>query len=252
MLDSTLKAYATRQLGAALIAVFVAGWVMVLTGTSDARAPASLIVDQSDGLNGKPLAGPATVSDGDTLTIGGVRVRLEGIDAPEAGQLCRTRTGHSWPCGNQATAVLSRLVQGRVVECVPKGADKYGRMLGLCTAGGVELNAEMVRRGLAWAFVRYSRTYVQIEAEARARRLGIWQGEAMPAWEHRAGRWRAAEQGAPAGCAIKGNVTAQGRIYHMPWSPWYEKVRMDLDRGKRWFCSEAEALAAGWRPAESR
>ena len=44
-------------------------------------------------------------------------------------------------------------------------------------------------------------------------------------------------------------MTAHGRIYHMPWSPWYGKIRIDEAKGKRWFCTEAEALAAGWRPA---
>ena len=46
---------------------------------------------------------------------------------------------------------------------------------------------------------------------------------------------------------IKGNVTANGRIYHLPWSPWYNRIRMDGTKGKRWFCSEKEAIAAGWR-----
>ena len=44
-------------------------------------------------------------------------------------------------------------------------------------------------------------------------------------------------------------ITKNGRIYHMPWSPWYGRVKIDTARGERWFCSEAEALAAGWRPA---
>ena len=127
--------------------------------------------------------------------------------------------------------------------------DKYGRTLATCHVGPLDINAEMVRRGLAWAFVKYSQTYVAIEAEARAKRVGIFQTETMTAWDYRAGSWRVAEQKAPAGCAIKGNVTANGRIYHMPWSPWYDKIRMDLDKGKRWFCSEEEAIAAGWRPA---
>ena len=47
---------------------------------------------------------------------------------------------------------------------------------------------------------------------------------------------------------IKGNITDNGRIYHMPWSPWYGKVRIDPARGERWFCNENEAMAAGWRP----
>ena len=110
----------------------------------------------------------------------------------------------------------------------------------------------MVRLGLAWAYVKYSTLYVADEATARAAKLGIWQGEAMPAWEFRAQSWTASAEQAPTGCPIKGNVTASGRIYHMPWSPWYNKVRIDGHPGKRWFCTEAEALTAGWRPAFTR
>jgi hypothetical protein len=43
-------------------------------------------------------------------------------------------------------------------------------------------------------------------------------------------------------------VTANGKIYHMPWSPWYAQIKIDPAKGRRWFCTEAEATAAGWRP----
>jgi hypothetical protein len=125
-------------------------------------------------------------------------------------------------------------------------------MLGLCSLGAIDLNAEMVRRGLAWAFVKYSRTYVDAEAEARTLRLGIWDGEATPAWIYRARAWEQADDAAPGGCAIKGNISRAGHVYHLPWSPWYGKVKVDPQRGERWFCSEAEAQAAGWRPAYMR
>jgi hypothetical protein len=106
----------------------------------------------------------------------------------------------------------------------------------------------MVRQGLAWAFVKYSALYVAEEAAARQAKAGIWQGHATPAWEYRHREWMVAETAAPKGCAIKGNVSGKGRIFHMPWSPWYERVTVDEGRGERWFCSEGEALAAGWRP----
>jgi hypothetical protein len=106
----------------------------------------------------------------------------------------------------------------------------------------------MVREGYAWDFVKYSTSYVQGEAEARALHIGIGQGKAEPAWEFREHRWAGAEVYALKGCAIKGNVTAHGRTYHMPVEPWYGKIRIDEAKGKRCFCSEAEALAAGWRP----
>ncbi|HWK39842.1 MAG TPA: thermonuclease family protein [Hyphomicrobium sp.] len=194
------------------------------------------------------LVGVAHVIDGDTLEIAGERVRLEGIDAPEIAQTCGRNPSGTWKCGAAAADRLAELVRGHTVTCENRGYDKYGRVLGICFVDGHDMNAEMVREGLAWAFVRYSQTYVREEAQARAARVGIWQGEAAPAWEYREHRWVSAEDGAPSGCAIKGNITAHGRIYYMPWSPWYGNVKIEPEKGERWFCSEGQAIAAGWRP----
>jgi endonuclease YncB( thermonuclease family) len=210
------------------------------------------------------IVGPARVVDGDTLEVAGVRVRLEGIDAPESDQTCGrapaaaaqpVATGAAkpatWACGTAATEAMARMVRGQTVTCRPHGHDVYRRTLATCYAGGRNVNAALVRAGLAWAYIRYSREYVGEESAARADHIGIWQGEAMPAWEWRHREWTAAEAGAPNGCAIKGNVSRNGRIYHMPWSPWYGKIVMDESKGARWFCSEAEAQAAGWRAAHA-
>jgi hypothetical protein len=86
----------------------------------------------------------------------------------------------------------------------------------------------MVRTGFAWAFVKYSTVYVQEEGQAQARGIGIWQGDAQPAWEYRAARWEVAEQEAPDGCPIKGNISKNGRIYHPPWSPWYSRTKIPV------------------------
>jgi hypothetical protein len=48
---------------------------------------------------------------------------------------------------------------------------------------------------------------------------------------------------------IKGNISASGRIYHMPGDDSYAKTGINLAKGERWFCTEAEAQAAGWRRA---
>ena len=212
---------------------------------------------QSRAVKGQQVQGVLRVVDGDTIVLGATRIRLEGIDAPETTQDCNKPDGRAWKCGDEATRQLVKLIAGRPVVCDDLGLEKYGRTLGRCFAGGTNLNAEMVRAGYAWAFVRYSNAYINQEAEAKAARAGVWQGEAIPAWDFRARSWAVAETNAPSGCTIKGNVTNSGRIYHMPWSPWYEKVRMEDEsssniKGKRWFCSEAEALAAGWRPALTR
>ncbi|HUS96924.1 MAG TPA: thermonuclease family protein, partial [Hyphomicrobiaceae bacterium] len=136
--------------------------------------------------------------------------------------------------------------------CIGHGRDSYGRLLGVCAAGGVELNRAMVRQGLAWAFIKYSSSYVAEERAAKSDRLGVWQSDCKPAWEYREARWSTGASAAPRGCAIKGNITNRGRhVYHMPWSPWYTRTKIELSKGERWFCSEAEAIRAGWEPSRS-
>ena len=193
----------------------------------------------------------ARVLDGDTIEISGQRIRLEGIDAPEGSQTCARAGGGTWRCGQEASNALQKLIGRQSVRCEGRGSDSYGRVLGICFVGATDINAEMVRRGFAWAFVKYSRTYVTEEPDARTRGAGIWQAPTMTAWEYRAGRWAVADRAVPGDCPIKGNITSSGRIYHMPWSPWYERVRVDTAKGERWFCTEREALAAGWRPVRA-
>lgn len=198
---------------------------------------------------GEVLVGTARIIDGDTLDIDGQRVRLHGIDAPESGQTCPGRR-EDWRCGEAATRELRRLAEG-VLTCEGHERDQYGRLIGTCISAGRNINAEMVRSGYAWAFIKYSPDFAGHQREAQAAGAGIWAagnpGDAP--WDYRQNRWARATEAAPAGCAIKGNVSSGGRIYHVPWSPWYDKVSISPDRGERWFCDEAEAEAAGWRPA---
>ena len=122
-------------------------------------------------------------------------------------------------------------------------------MLGVCSVSGLELNSEMVKRGQAWAFVKYSHSYVDQERAARDARVGIWKRNCQPAWVHREARWQHGAEIAPEGCAIKGNISRSGRrYYHMPWSPWYERTKIESRKGERWFCNGREAMQAGWEP----
>ena len=182
------------------------------------------------------------IVDGDTFDLDGVRIRIDGIDAPEFGQRCG-----AWSCGKAALEQLSALVGDGGLICDSHGEDGYGRTIATCYVGSTDIGAEMVRTGYAWAFVKYSDKYMAQEAQARSDHLGIWQYNSVPAWEYRAAKWTAAEQVAPQGCPIKGNISESGKIYHAPWSPWYEKTRVDEAKGERWFCGEANAVASGWR-----
>lgn len=117
-------------------------------------------------------AGQAAAIDGDSLRLDGVEIRLAGIDAPEFDQPCR-REGRSWPCGRAAKAQLAKeLAQGPAL-CVSSAKDRYGRVLAKCSVNGVEINAAMVRNGMAIAYGGYERE----EAEARDAKRGVWSSE---------------------------------------------------------------------------
>ena len=122
------------------------------------------------------ITGRAKVVDGDSLEIGADRVRLFGIDAPEGRQDCR-RNGQPWRCGEDAAAKLRSLVQGATLRCMPRDTDEYGRSDSVCKNGSTDINAEMVRSGLALAYRRYSNDYVDEENEARNAKRGLWAGE---------------------------------------------------------------------------
>lgn len=114
------------------------------------------------------------VADGDTLTLRvdreEVRVRLAGIDAPEHGQ----------PFGQAARKSLAALVAGRTVGVRELGHDSYGRVLGNVYVGGVDVNAEQVRRGYAWVLRRFANDekLLALEADAKAARRGLWRDRA--------------------------------------------------------------------------
>lgn len=187
------------------------------------------------------------VVDGDTLSINGVHYRLHGIDAPEAGQRCIDKSRGTWRCGDEATRHLEELIGRAVPVCDNRGIDDYDRIIAVCMVGGRDLNKTMVLDGYAWAFRRYSEDYAGDEDLASRRGLEIWQAPTQTAWDYRAAKWEVAAQEAPEGCPIKGNISSSGRIYHAPWSPWYAKTKVSVEKGERWFCSEREALDAGWR-----
>ncbi len=118
------------------------------------------------------IRGMAEVVDGDTLRIGGTRIRLLGIDAPERDQPCTRADGTVWDCGVAARDFAVSLVGRSVVVCTSTGRDRYGRSLAKCDVGGTDLAAGIVAAG--WAVAELP--YAPVEAQARAARFGIWSG----------------------------------------------------------------------------
>jgi endonuclease YncB( thermonuclease family) len=224
------------------------------------------------------------VIDGDSLQVqlssGPMEVRLHAVDTPEynqpGGREAARALGQRLPRG---TAVFIEPVEqdryARMVAVVYLGDENVNLWL---VAQG---HAWVYRQYTS------ERDYCVLEDEARTARRGLWSRPApdwVAPWDwrrrQRDGSFnppaRAAETlatclqalrraprpaGAPAsvphstpapvqgaGCRIKGNIGSSGnRIYHVPGSSSYNATRIDTAKGERWFCSEAEARAAGWR-----
>lgn len=136
---------------------------------------------QSD-LEGRVVA----IADGDTFTLlkeGNmqVKIRLHGIDAPEKAQ----------DFGKRAKQELSGLIFGKHVRVVDMGRDRYGRTIGMVFVDELNINEEMLKRGMAWHYLKYDKAerWDELERAARAARVGLWsQPGAMAPWEWRSMR----------------------------------------------------------------
>ena len=196
----------------------------------------------------REVSGAARIIDGDTIAIGQQVVRLLSIDAPENGQNCKDANGRGYNCGAASENYMKSLVKGDVT-CRGQSMDDYKRLLAHCQLGEIDINREMVRSGHAVVFRRFSDEYDTEELEAKAAGRGMWSGQFIMPWDFRAQRWAGAGDDAPdPECPIKGNVNRDDvRIYHTPWSRSYKRTKINTAKGERWFCTETEALAAGWR-----
>jgi endonuclease YncB( thermonuclease family) len=164
----------------------------------------TLVLFLSFGAEANEVTGKVVgVHDGDSLTllISGnreLKVRLEGIDAPELKQAF----------GNASKKSLSDLIFGRSVVVAVTGVDRYKRTLGHVVVGDVWVNLAQVEKGLAWHYKKYSSDLRLSEAELRARsgRLGLWREDSpIPPWEWRSAKKREA---APEGAAMRGGQAA--------------------------------------------
>ena len=211
-----------------------------------AAAPVRAVVssESSGGINGR-----GTAISGHLLRVGSDVVRLAGIEAPEATQPCFKADGRKWSCSASATSALSRLVRGKRISCDVSGTDDAGRKLATCRGGDTDIAAELVRGGHVFAESGFFASYTSDEDAARSAKAGIWQSENVRPAEWRKRSWEDAKRVAPDGCPIKGYVRAASRFYAMPWSHDYDARSVRSFKGERWFCSEDEARAAGFKLA---
>lgn len=133
------------------------------------------------------LSGQASIIDGDTLEIHGMRIRLWGIDAPESSQLCRNDESLQYRCGAKAANELDAFIARRPVDCSPVSLDQYGRTVAVCSIDGVDLAEWLVRNGLAFDWPTYSKgKYDKAQRDAEHAGRGIWAGSYVEPWLFRA------------------------------------------------------------------
>ncbi|MDD5299551.1 MAG: thermonuclease family protein [Gallionella sp.] len=122
------------------------------------------------------------VLDGDTVMVqrksGLVKIRLAEIDAPEKAQTFGETSKHS----------LSDMVLGKQVKVSSQTVDKYGRMVAHLGLNGLDVNAEQIRRGMAWEYSHFhgNKELVSLQEEAKQVPRGLWAlSDPMPPWEWR-------------------------------------------------------------------
>jgi endonuclease YncB( thermonuclease family) len=215
------------------------------------------------------IAGVPQIVDGDTIYVAARKIRLSGVDAPETDQVCLDAAAQPSSCGIQAKDALTEHFGGRQLTCTLSGTDLYGRNLGDCFLGSESMSRWLVRNGWALAFRKYSTAFVTDEDYARERKAGLWGGAFIAPWDWRHRNRHTIVLGAvavprdaqrkllaPANvseppdprCVIKANMKRSGEcIYHVPGGRFYDRLRMDRTSSRRWFCTPAEAEAAGCR-----
>jgi micrococcal nuclease len=198
------------------------------------------------------------VIDGDTIEIeGGERVRYIGIDTPET-----VDPRKPVQCfGVEASNKNKELVEGKTVRLEKDitDRDKYNRLLRYVYVGDTFINLELVKQGFAYSYsyppdIKYQEQFVKSQQEAREAKRGLWNAcpndSRVGAFSTTSNQTVSPSQIPNGSCLIKGNISASGeKIYHLPECGSYSKTQINVSRGEKWFCTEAEAQSAGWRKA---
>jgi len=215
-----------------------------------------------------------TVVDGDTFQAGDTVIQLSGIDAPELGQVC-DNSGALWPCGMTAAYELRKLMvyEKREILCYPRGTSQ-GAVVASCTFGDNDVAQNMLLNGNAVALPDAPQPYANAQHTAESASLGLWRGAFVMPADWRTGmrlkdepvfeQSHAMRDGSPwkwagsppmpernplhSACLFKGIVSAGGnRLYLSPLDKGFAERAIDTAKGERFFCSDEDARAAGWR-----
>lgn len=177
----------------------------------------------------------AQVKDGDTFeTTDRSIVRFDTLNAPEL-----TDCG-----GREAKAELEKLILGKKINMYVVARDRFGRQVASVFIGKDWIDKKLIETG----WVAYSSSTLDhkhilknIDLENKKNKKGIY-GELCTQYENKK----------QPKCVIKGNIIEEwlfqgDKAYHFPGCIQYKTTRIELWRGEQWFCTEKEALAAGYK-----
>ncbi len=216
------------------------------------------------------------------------KVRFIGIDTPEVSDYGGTAECYGAEASSYLKSALNGKTVEVRTDSKTNDRDKYGRLLRYVYLDGRDMGLEMISKGYAEEYtydVAYDNQsqYRQAQSSAKSSRNGMWGAcSSQPTAQQQAPvKQETKSTSAPAtqnnnsssstnspsvssstkssghvygengDCNIKGNINKKEKIYHMPGSQSYKVTKIDESKGERWFCSEAEAQAAGWRPRKN-
>jgi len=204
------------------------------------------------------------VVDGDTLDVrinGTVeRLRLIGINTPETVDPRKPVECFGIEASNKAKTVLAGKKVSLEADSSQDERDKYGRLLRyVFLEDGTNFNLMMVRDGFAYEYTyetpyKYQKEFKSAQKDAQTQKLGLWgnlcnSGSSITQPPVSVAPVVPTNTGSTE-CTIKGNINSKGeKIFHVIGCGSYNQTKIDESQGERWFCSEEEALSAGWRKA---
>ncbi len=210
------------------------------------------------------------VVDGDTIDVnidGQIsRIRLIGINTPEVVDPRQPVQCFGKEASDKAKGSLTNQNVRLEADSSQDDKDKYGRLLRyVWREDGLFYNLEMIKLGYAFEYTyflpyKYQAEFKNAQNYASSNKLGLWadntcNGRLIPAaneGESRVLGTNLQTATSSNSCLIKGNINAKGeKIYHLPDCPYYNQTVIEESKGEKWFCTEAEAIAAGWRKAQN-
>lgn len=212
----------------------------------------------------------ASVIDGDTIVIdyfgSEEYLRLIGVNTPEVDGPYTEEECY----GAEASAFTKSLLEGQWITIESDGTqpdrDKYNRLLRYVYLAGVDFGDYIIDEGYGYEYtygVPYLKQeeYKESQSAAKNANKGLWAScyvsksddDAAPIEEGNTANEVVHVYGENGDCNIKGNISYSTgeKIYHMPWQENYWDTVISPEYGERWFCSEEEAVSAGWRKARN-